>query len=123
MKNLARKFQGYSFPSDFTVQLNNVHFIDDDEYIELNIQMLAHPSNKMHFRKYRETDVVICFGLFGVSVPYKYMQIFNEINTPDNGFDYDIYIMDNLNSEILTNDCIEIQYPYKLNFNELKLIE
>ena len=124
MQNLVKKFQGYSFPSDFTVQVSNVHFIDDDdEYIELNIQMLADPSNRMHFKNHRGTDVVICFGLFAVNVPYKYLQIFNEINTSDNGFDYDIYIMDIINNEILTNDCIEIQYPYNLTFNELKIIE
>jgi len=124
MQNLARKFQGYSFPSDFTVQLSNVHFIDDnDEYIELNTQMIADPSNRIHFKNHRGTDVVICFGLFTVNVPYKYLKIFTEINRPDKGFDYDIYIMDNLNEEILTNDCIEIKYPYKLVFNELKMIE
>ena len=124
MQNLARKFQGYSFPSDFTVQLSNVHFIDDnDEYIELNTQMIADPSNRIHFKNHRGTDVVICFGLFAVNVPYKYLKIFTEINRPDKGFDYDIYIMDNLNEEILTNDCIEIKYPYKLTFNELKMID
>ena len=127
MQNVVRKFQGYSFPSDFTVQLSNVHFIDDnDEYIELNTQMLADPSNRIHFKKkthHKENDVVICYGLFAVNIPYKYLTLFTEINTPHNGFDYDIYLMDNLNEEILTNDCIEINYPYKLTFNELKIIE
>ena len=124
MQNVVRKFQGYSFPSDFTVQLSNVHFIDDnDKYIELNTEMIADTSNRIHFKNHRGSDVVICFGLFAVNVPYKYLEIFTEINTPDNGFDYDIYLMDKVNNNILTNDCIEIKYPYKLTFNELKMIE
>ena len=128
IQNVERKFPGYRWGSDdYSVQLNNVHFIDKGKYIDFNVNMINDPSNAIYFKRENNTDILNCTGLFSVNVPRKYLKKFIKKNkyVPDyqDGFDYDISIFDYYNNDnIVTNDCIEIYYPYKLIFTDLEVI-
>ena len=64
--------------------------------------------------------------MFSVNVPQKYLKKFIEKNryNPDylDGFDYEISIFSSYNKNIVTNECIEIDYPYKLLFTEVEVV-
>ena len=123
-RTIRKKFRYHTFPQDFTVSLNNVHFYIDDEFIEMNISMnFNYENNNIHFINNEGSDIVICNGMFRVNVPYEYIEIFNNMNKGSKGFLYDIDFISVLTREKLTNDCIEIEYPYNLYFKESKIIE
>ena len=121
---IKNKFRYHIFPQDFTVNLNNVRFYLDDEMIEMNVTMnLNYEDNNIHFMNNEGSDILICNGMFRVNVPYEYIEIFNDLNQGSKGFYYDIEFLSVLTREKLTNDCIEIKYPYNIYFKESKIFE
>ena len=127
-RNIERKFPGYTWSSDdFQIKLSSVYFIDNGKHIEFNVNMLQDPNNEIQFRRENNADILNCIGLFSVNVPQKYLKKFIEKNryNPDylDGFDYEISIFSSYDSDnIVTNECIEIDYPYKLLFTELEVV-
>ena len=127
-REIKRKFPGHHWRSDdYEVKLASVYFIDEDgEYIDFNVTMIDDPVNNIYFRRENNTDILNCMGLFSINVPQKYLKNFIEKNRYNpgykNGFEYEISIFSYYNKNIVTNDCIEIDYPYKLLFTELEVV-
>ena len=123
---LERKFRGYSFPRDFTVLIKSIYFkTDKDEMIEFNISVDDNypDENNIEFKIENEETVVISTGIALVHVPVTYLRKFTKLNKLRKGFYYEIDIINSYTGEKLTNDCIEIDYPYKMYISDCQVVQ